>query len=113
MSRYNRFVCAGKCPHCGFQSDLWFQADVGVLQWDTLHVGDDLRSQQISLKKPAYGPTKEAWESGKDLWAVGVAVCEKCGASVQARIKVQEGVFRGCDIVDSTVVEADAWGFLE
>ena len=110
MRRSNLFIEQARCPHCGDESLVAFQADIGVLEWQTFQVGDRVFGILRNAKKPPAGPAPGL--EGRDFWAHGVGDCPSCGRDLWCRIEVRSNRFASLDVVPEPA-EPDGWGTLE
>jgi hypothetical protein len=105
MGRYNQFFVDTVCPQCGATVELNFQGDIGHLQWDLFRIGDKISDAEPYMRPKRIGPTAEAFASGRNYWAAGLAGCPQCKSEIYAKLFIRGGVFEGIEIIEPAELE--------
>jgi len=111
MAHFNYFIARVACPECGREQEFQFQADIGVLRFDSYHVGDAIRNEQLPGERFPIGPDPSCdWT--RPFWAAGLDHCDACDRDVRARIEVRRGRFAAA-VPDEEISDDFAWGYLD
>lgn len=111
MSHFNYFIATVVCPGCGREAELQFQADIGVLRFDSYHVGDTIVRESRPGERFPIGPDP-ACDWARPFWATGLEHCDACDRDVRARIEVRQGRFTAA-VPDDGITDDFAWGYLD
>lgn len=101
MGRYNSFLDERRCLVCGWAGEVAYQADVGVLEWLEVRVGDDILGRRPTMTRPQVVRPPSEW--GGDFVAHGVGRCDGCGAALHAELVFEGGRFCGTGAIGAPV----------
>jgi len=111
MAYFNYFIAKAACPSCHRTQDFSFQADIGVLRWDSYFLGDTIAHKSLPGERFPLGPDPSCdWT--RPFWAAGLDRCKECDTDVKARIEVHHSRFEAA-IPDNNITDDFAWGYLD
>lgn len=109
MGRYNEFTASITCPLCGQVTEVEFQADIGVLEYQRFRPGDTVFGLPRQMRRSPVGP--DLGLENADFWAYGVGLCLYCKKELWARIGIRSNRFDSLVLVEQPD-NPDAWGRL-
>jgi hypothetical protein len=87
--------------------DIWLQADIGELRYDSYSIGD-LVIKRIPPMKP-YGPSEDC-DFSRPFWALGLDECSLCNADIRMRVHVRDRRYVGVEPAQPGDQDF-AWGY--
>lgn len=111
MSYFNYFLAELACPSCGRTREFKFQADIGVLRFDSYALGEQIANERRPGERFPIGPDPSCdWD--RPFWAAGLDRCAACESDIRVRIEVRSRRFDAA-VPDDRPRDDFAWGYLD